>query len=151
MKPLYILSGSFATSLLLTKLVAGSFHYLLSGRIAMAVMLLFTAIGHFAFTKGMILMMPGFFPFKKQLVWFTGLIEISAAAGLLLPALQQTTGWLLITFFVLILPANINAAVKNIDYQTGTHKGPGTGYLWFRIPLQLLFIGWVYWCALMPS
>lgn len=151
MKPLYILSGSFAASLLLTKLVAGSFHYLLSGRIAMAVMLLFTSIGHFVFVKGMVLMMPGFFPFKKQLIWLTGLIEISAAAGLLLPALQQTTGWLLIIFFVLILPANINAAVKHIDYQTGTYEGPGGGYLWFRIPLQLLFIEWVYWCAIRPS
>ena len=150
MKPLYVLFGGFAVSLVVTKLATGSFDQWLSGRIAMSAMLLFTAIGHFAFTKGMVLMMPLFFPFKKQLVWFTGLVEIAAAAGLLLPAFQRTTAWLLIAFFVLILPANINAAVKHVDYQKGTYDGPGTGYLWFRVPLQLLFIGWVYWFALKP-
>lgn len=148
MKPLYVLLVSFVVSLLLTRLITGSFDYLLSGRIAMAVMLFFTAIGHFAFTKGMTMMMPGFVPFKKQLVWFTGFVEIAAAAGLLVPAVQQTTAWLLIAFFVLILPANINAALKHIDYQKGTYEGPGAAYLWFRVPLQLLFIGWVYWFAL---
>lgn len=151
MKPLYVLLGSFVGSLLITKLVTGGFDYLLSGRIAMSVMLLFTAVGHFAFTKGMVMMMPDFFPFKRQLVQFTGLIEIAAAAGLLLPATRQTTAWLLIVFFVLILPANINAAIKRIDYQKATYEGPGAGYLWFRIPLQLLFIGWVYWFALRPA
>lgn len=143
--------GSFAISLLSTKLITGGLNYPLSGRIAMAVMLLFTAIGHFVFTKGMVLMLPGFLPFKKLLIWFTGFLEVAAAIGLLLPALQQTTAWLLIIFFVLILPANINAASKHIDYQKGSYEGPGAGYLWFRVPLQLLFTGWVYWFALRAS
>ena len=148
MKPLYVLLGSFVVSLLSIKFITTTFNYPLAGRIAMSVMLLFTAIGHFAFTKGMVLMMPDFLPFKKQLVWVTGFVEIAAAAGLLLPALQQTAAWLLILFFVLILPVNINAALKHIDYQKGSYEGPGAGYLWFRVPLQLLFIGWVYWFAL---
>jgi len=114
----------------------------------MAVMLLFTAMGHFAFTKGMILMMPDFIPFKKQLVYGTGLIEIAAAIGLLLPRLHEITGCLLILFFICILPANINAALRHIDIEKGTYEGPGAKYLWFRIPLQLLFIIWVYWFAL---
>jgi hypothetical protein len=40
-------------------------------------------------------------------------------------------------------PGNIKAAVNHIDYQKGTNNGPGPTYLWFRIPLQLFFIGWV--------
>ena len=54
----------------------------------------------------------------------------------------------LIVFFILILPVNINAALRHIDYEKGTYEGPGTKYLWFRIPLQVLFILWVYWFAL---
>ena len=30
------------------------------------------------------------------------------------------------------------------DYQKATVDGNGLNYLWFRIPLQLLFIAWAY-------
>jgi len=56
-------------------------------------------------------------------------------------------GWWLIVFFVLMLPANINAAVKKIDYEKGTYTGSGPLYLWFRVPLQVLFIAWVWFFA----
>jgi uncharacterized membrane protein len=36
-----------------------------------------------------------------------------------------------------VLPANIYSAVKEVGL-----GGHGAAYLWFRIPLQLLFIGW---------
>ena len=64
MKPLFVLLGAFIISLLVTKLFTKTFDYPLSGRIAMAVMLIFTAIGHFAFTKGMTMMLPDFIPFN---------------------------------------------------------------------------------------
>ncbi len=148
MKPLWILLGAFVGSLLVTRLVSGSFDYFFAGKAAMSAMLLFTAIGHFAFSKGMALMIPDFIPFKKALVYATGFIEIAAAIGLLLPSLQQLTARLLILFFILILPANINAAIKHIDYQTGATNGKGLAYLWLRVPLQILFLAWVYFFAL---
>jgi uncharacterized membrane protein len=114
----------------------------------MSVMLLFTAIGHFKFADGMSKMIPDFIPAKKQIVYVTGLIEILAAIGLLVPSLYMLTGWLLIVFFILILPANINAALKQVDYEKGTNDGPGKAYLWFRIPLQVIFIAWVYLFAI---
>ena len=144
MAPLFILLGSFITSLFATKYFAKGFNYALSGRVAMSVMLLFTAIGHFAFTEGMVRMMPDFIPFKNELVYLTGIMEICAAIGLQLSRHQHITAWLLIFFFLAILPANINAAIKNIDYQTGAATGHGTTYLWFRVPLQLFFIVWTY-------
>ena len=147
MKPLIVLLISFAIALLAIKLITGQFDFALSARIAMAVMLVFTAIAHFAFTKGMIMMIPDLIPFKKGMVYFTGVIEIAAAAGLLIPDLQVLTGWLLILFFLLLLPANINAAIRHIDYQKGSFEGPGAKYLWFRVPLQILFILWTYFAA----
>ena len=92
-------------------------------------------------------MVPAFIPFKKQLVWLTGIIEMAAAIGLLLSSWRHTTALWLIIFFILILPANIYAAVNKVDYQNANHEGSGTRYLWFRVPLQLLFIFWVYWFA----
>jgi len=44
----------------------------------------------------------------------------------------------------MLLPANIYAALKHVDYQRGTFEGSGTNYLWFRVPLQVLFILWTY-------
>jgi len=148
MKPLIVLVATFVAGVLVTKIFTGEAAYFLCGRIAMSAMLLFTAIGHFVYSKGMTLMMPAFIPFKKELVFFTGIIEIIAAVGLLLPRFQRITGWLLVIFFILILPANIHAAVKKIDYQKGTTGGSGAAYLWFRVPLQLLFIAWVYFFAI---
>ncbi|MFV8271561.1 hypothetical protein ACNQGP_16740 [Flavobacterium sp. GT2N3] len=144
MKPLIVLLSVFAISLLTTKIFRRNFEYALSGRIAMSAMLMFTAIGHFAFTKGMSMMLPEFISFKTETVYLTGLVEIAAAIGLLIPNLRIVTGWLLITFFILILPANIYSAIKHIDYQKGTFEGKGLTYLWFRIPLQFLFIVWTY-------
>lgn len=64
----------------------------------MSVMLIFTAIAHFAFTKGMSMMVPSFIPYKTEIVYVTGVIEIAAAIGLFIPSLRVTTGWFLIVF-----------------------------------------------------
>lgn len=113
-------------------------------RLGMSIMLLFTATGHFAFTKGMAMMLPRFVPAKNAVVYLTGLLEIVFAAGLVIADYAHETGLALIIFFILILPANLYAAYKQVDYQEGTHNGSGLTYLWFRVPLQLLFIMWVY-------
>jgi uncharacterized membrane protein len=147
MEPLIILLSVFAVSLVATKFIRGRFEIALSGRIAMSAMLLFTAVAHFIYTKGLALMLPDFIPFKTETVYLTGIIEIAAATGLLIPRFRVMTGWLLIAFFILILPANIYASVKQVDYQKGTYDGNGLNYLWFRIPLQILFIVWTYLCS----
>ena len=144
MKPLIVLLISFAVSVFALRVIQKQYDVALSARIALSAMLVFTALAHFAFTKGMTMMMPDFVPYKKQLVYFTGIIEILAAIGLLIPNLRVLTGWLLIVFFIMLLPANIYAALKHVDYQRGTFEGSGTNYLWFRVPLQVLFILWTY-------
>ena len=148
MKPLIVLLTVFAVTLLTTKIFRGNYEWTLSGRIAMSVMLLFTAIGHFAFTKGMSLMIPEFIPFKTATVYLTGAVEIILAIGLQIPNYKILTGWLLIIFLILVLPANIYASIKQIDYQKATFDGNGLLYLWFRIPLQILFIVWTYFSVI---
>lgn len=151
MKPLIVLLGVFFLSLMIIKRAHGSYDVGLSGRIALSVMLLFTAMGHFMFTDGMVMMLPDFIPYKVTVVYLTGFIEIAAAAGLFIPSLRVLTAWLLILFFALILPANILAAMEHIDYQNASFDGSGPEYLWFRIPLQILFMGWTYLSAIKPE
>ena len=144
MVPLLVLLVAFVIAVFTLKILRKNYDFALAARIAMSVMLLFTATGHFAYTNGMTMMMPDFIPFKTQIVYFTGVIEILAAISLQIPRLKLLTAWLLILFFIMLLPANINAAIKHIDFQKGTFEGKGTNYLWFRVPLQILFIVWTY-------
>lgn len=144
MKPLVVLLVTTLIATIVLKLLNGDYQLQLAATIGMAVMLLFTAMGHFVFTKGMAMMIPQFIPFKTSLVYFTGVLEILIAIGLLMPKYSVTSGWVLVIFLVLMLPANIYASVHHINYQKATFDGHGTSYLWFRIPLQLLFIVWTY-------
>ena len=144
MKPLIVLLSAFVIAIVTIKIICNNYDFALSGRIAMSAMLVFTAIAHVAFTKGMARMLPGFIPYKTIIVYLTGIIEIAAAIGLLIPGIKVLTAWLLISFFILILPANVYAAIKRFDYQKETTGGNGPAYLWFRIPLQVFFIIWVY-------
>lgn len=148
MKPLFVLLTIFVLSLLAAKFFLGSYDLTLSGRIAMSGMLIFTAVAHFAFTKGMAMMLPGFIPYKTQIVYLTGILELLAAIGLFIPSCRVTIAWLLIVFFILILPANIYAAIRQIDYQKANFAGNGMNYLGFRIPLQMVLIVWVYFSAI---
>ena len=85
MKPLIVLLSVFAISLAVNKIFRGGYEFALSGRIAMSAMLLFTAVAHFAFTEGMAMMLPPFIPYKTEMVYLTGIIEIAAAVGLFIP------------------------------------------------------------------
>jgi uncharacterized membrane protein len=151
MKPLLVLLAVFILTLLFQRFVNRKIDWALAGRIGMSAMLLFTAMGHFMFSEGMAMMIPDFIPFKLELVYLTGVFEIVAAIGLLLPKHKVITGRLLIAFFVLVLPANIYAALHQINYEQASFDGSDASYLWFRIPLQLFFILWVYFSSITPN
>lgn len=148
MKPLIVLIVIFILSIPVIKLITQKHDLLLAARIAMCSMLFFTAVGHFVFTKGMAMMVPSIMPLKVQIIYLTGVLEILLGIGLMIPKYREYTAWILIVFFIVLLPANIKAAVNHIDYQKATFEGNGLNYLWFRIPLQLLFIFWTYWSTI---
>jgi uncharacterized membrane protein len=147
METLIVLFGVFTATLLIIWLTTKRLELSFAGRVAMALMLIFTAIGHFTFTKGMAMMI-SFLPWANAIVIATGIIELIATIGLLLPKTKILTGKLLILFFILLLPANIYAASHNINLQAADYTGKGLSYLWLRIPMQLLFIAWVYFSSI---
>jgi len=144
MKPLIVLLSVFIISIPIIKLFLKRYRFGLAGRIAMSAMLMFTAMGHFAFNEGMAMMIPDFLPYKTGIVYITGIFEIVLAVGLLLPQFHKATGWVVIIFLLLVLPANIYAAAHEVDYQNATFNGPGMNYLWLRVPAQILYIAWAY-------
>ncbi len=149
MKPLLVLLSVFLIGLLiklLSKRKGISISWI--GRMAMGSMLIFTGVAHFAFTHGMAAMLPAWVPLKVELIYLTGILEIAGAIGLLVNKYSRVSGISLIIFLILILPANIYAAIHHIDPTTGVANGPGLQYLLFRIPLQFFFILWIYLSAI---
>lgn len=145
MKLLTILFITFILALIGTKIFQGNWNFLFSGNLGMAVFIVFTGFAHFKFQKGMALMIPDFVPAKMFWVYFTGLIEIAAGVGLMIPSTRELTAVLLIIFFILIFIANVNSSKKNINIFKADYSGPGMGYLYKeRIPMQIILIGWTW-------
>jgi uncharacterized membrane protein len=114
------------------------------GCIGIALVFCFTGVGHFIKMEPMAEMLPPWVPGRIPLVYFTGVIELSAAAVVLIPRVRRLIGWGLIVMLVPFLPVNIYAAVNQIGM--GGHQW-GPVYLLIRIPLQAILIGWTWWFA----
>jgi uncharacterized membrane protein len=112
-----------------------------SARWALAIMLFFTASAHFTSMKeDLVRMTPPWVPRPRIMVYFTGLCEIAAAIGLLVPGLTRIAGISLVLLFVALLPANIHASKAGV-----TLRGKAATGLLLRIPMQILFIAWAWW------
>lgn len=143
MAPLIILLVTFGLVFALNRfLLGGRLGIAFIGRISMAAMLLATGISHFTSTDLMVQTMPDAIPLKREAVYLTGICELLAIPGLLWSKTARLTAVLLIVFFIAILPANIAGSLKHVDLG-GMEYGPV--YLFFRIPLQVLFIAWVWY------
>ena len=142
MVPLVVLIASFVGFWIVNKyLLKEKYSASFIGRVALALMLLMTGSAHFFKTDVMIQSMPDMIPYKRELVYITGVIELLAAIGLLFERTARLTSILLIIFFICILPANVAGSLKHVELG-GMENGPM--YLWFRVPLQVLFIWWTY-------
>jgi uncharacterized membrane protein len=120
----------------------------LRGRIGVSLVLAFAALGHFIKAREMIQMLPGWVPMRALIIYLSGIFEVLAAIAILITASSRYAGWVLCIYLPLILPSNIYAAFRRIDF--GGH-GAGPVYLFVRIPLQLFLMGWIYWFAIRPT
>ncbi|MFF8832823.1 hypothetical protein [Streptomyces sp. NPDC015131] len=117
----------------------------------LAVMLVFTASAHFVPSAlgpmpghhDLVAMVPPFVPFPRLAVYATGVLELLGAAGLVREATRPAAGLGLAVLFVLMLPANVHAAVEGVPF-----NGEPATPLWFRIPEQVLFIAVALWAWL---
>lgn len=148
MKPFFVLIISFIILILIEKQTSSDKDVLFAGNIAMSIMLLFTALGHFKFRNSMVAMLPLFVPKKFEIIIITGILEVLFAIGLGIESTKHITAIALILFLLAVLPANIYTAKHKIDYENKHKLGPGLKYLWFRIPFQFFLIVWVWYFSL---
>lgn len=113
-------------------------------RVGLTLFFIFTGLGHFIRTQQMAAMLPLSVPYRTELVYLTGVLELLGAIGVWIPKLTRLTGFLLILMLVALLPANIYSAINRVDF--GGHEA-GPIYLLVRIPFQWFVICWTYFAT----
>ncbi len=100
-------------------------------------------INHFVNPDFYLNIVPEGLPAAETLVYISGAAESLAALGTMFPRTRHLAGWFLIATLVAVYPANINMTVN--------HEKFSSIPLWAlvaRLPLQFLFIYWVWLATL---
>jgi len=114
-----------------------------SVRYALAFMFVFTSVAHFnRMRHDLARMIPSFFPRPMLIIYITGVCEFLGAAGLLVQKFRSLAGICLILLLGGMFTANVNAALKAM-----TLGGRPVTALWLRTPMQILFIGLIWWAS----
>ena len=115
-----------------------------AGRGALVIMFLFTGVSHFSSLKhDFAAMIPAPLPDGLWVIYLTGLFEIAGAIGLLIPRTRRLAGICLVLLLVGLFSANVNAALNEIPL-----RGEAATPLWIRTPMQLLYVGMVWWTSI---
>lgn len=138
---LAILLGSYAVLSLLDRLGWVRTDSGRRGRASLALLFMFTSLGHFAQTAQMAEMLPAWVPSRVAIVYVTGVLEAAGAIGLLIPQFSRLAGTCLLLFLVAVFPANVYAAFARAPM--GGHEA-GPMYLLARGPFQLLLMWWTW-------
>lgn len=152
---LVILTGSFLVFTAIARIANHRWEFAGPARSAMAVLLAFTGVSHFFLAEGMARMLPEIVPFRIPIVYLTGVAELVLALVLLLPPrvvpikdFRRRVGIVAMLFLAALTPANVYAAIQAVEF--GGHTA-GPIYLIFRIPLQILFLIWIYLAFVRPG
>lgn len=100
-------------------------------------------INHFVNPGFYLRIVPPALPAHEALVFWSGVAEILAALGTMHPRTRRPAGWFLIATLVAVYPANIYMAVNPSRFSSIPHWA-----LLARLPLQFLFIYWVWMATL---
>jgi uncharacterized membrane protein len=115
-----------------------------AGRGALAIMFVFTGASHFTGMKhDFAAMIPPPLPNGLWVIYLSGLFEIAGAVGLLIPRTRKLAGICLVLLLVALFPANVYAALSEVPL-----RGEAATPLWIRTPMQLLYIGVVWWTSI---
>lgn len=112
-------------------------------RVALALFFVAAGVMHFRRPSLYAQIVPPYMPFPLALVYVSGVCEILGGCGILIPRLRRVAGWGLIALLIAVFPANVHMALGDVSIQELTIP---PWLLWLRLPLQGVFIAWVWWC-----
>ena len=100
---------------------------------------IYFGIDHFINPEFYLSIMPPAFPLHAEAVYISGFFEILGGISVLIAPLRKIAGWGLIALLICVYPANIYMAITPEAFPEIS-----IGLLYFRLPLQFLFIYWAY-------
>lgn len=121
-----------------------------AGRLALSLMFVLSGILHLTYKEGIYLSYPDFLPqtFKIKLVFGIGDLQFAFAASLVFQDIARIIVPFVLLYLLLGLFTQINACIKKVSIKRGNYTGRGFIYLFFKIPEQLIIIGWAYYFVL---
>ena len=105
----------------------------------LSVFFVYFGIDHFVNPDFYLSIMPPAFPLHAEAVYISGFFEILGGICVLIPSLRKLAGCGLIALLIAVYPANIYMAITPEAFPEMS-----IGLLYFRLPLQFLFIYWAY-------
>ena len=97
-------------------------------------------ISHFTDPNWFLQIVPPYLPYKLELVYISGFLEIILGIMLIIPSIRFYAGWGLIMLLIAVYPANIYLAQTN-----GAAMKTSSVVAWGRLPFQFLFIYLAFW------
>ena len=88
---------------------------------------------------------PPVLPGPFTIVYISGAIEILLGLLVLIPYTRRLAGLGLIALLIAVFPANVYAALY-----PKTMPDFSEWALWVRLPFQIVFLLWVWWCTQKP-
>lgn len=98
---------------------------------------------HFRHPEFYLAIIPPWLPAPETLNAISGAAEILGGIGVLMEKLRRPAAWGLIALLIAVFPANIHMAINGSLYPL-----IAPWILWARLPIQFVFIAWVYWSCL---
>jgi uncharacterized membrane protein len=106
------------------------------------------AIGvlHFLVPRQFEAIVPEWVPAHRAMVYASGVTEIATSIGWRFESTRRAAGWLGIATMVGVYPANVDMALHPDRY-----ADIPAAALYARLPLQFLFVWWIYRACLSPE
>ena len=108
--------------------------------IIMSIFYVSVGVNHFTIPEWFLQIVPPRLPYKLELVYISGFLEIILGVMLLIPSARFYAGWGLIILLIAVYPANIYLAQTN-----GAAMNTTPLVAWGRLPFQFVFIALAYW------
>ena len=109
-----------------------------TGKCLFASFFLVAGVAHFTSTDFFVKIVPPFLPFHRELVFASGVFEISLGLLLLIPQTTRLAAWGLIALLIAVFPANLYM----FQHQELFHVPPLA--LLLRLPMQGVLILWAW-------
>jgi uncharacterized membrane protein len=108
-------------------------------RWAFGLFMVAAGVAHFVNPDFYLGIMPPWLPAPRALVFWSGVAEVVAGVGVLVPQTRRLAGWWAIAVLLAVFPANVWMALDPSVWP----EVPGWAR-WARLPFQALFIGWAW-------